>query len=134
MNAQLNRVLYIGDDDSKLLNVISSIIPHDQLMLASNTKTALAMYALYMPTVIIVDGTSAVAQAALPHLGAFGTTDTPDLMLLMADTVEPQTAKHAIVCQVPTNSSREDILREFERLVTECAALGSPLANLRYSA
>jgi hypothetical protein len=126
MNMQQIRVLYIGDEQSNLLTALNSVITSDQLMVASTTKNALAMYALYMPDVLAIDGTSVVAQAALPHLGAFGTSETPDLMLLLADDQEWRSLNNVILCQLPTNAKRDDIIRTLDQLVTACATFGLP--------
>jgi hypothetical protein len=133
MNAQTIRVLYIGEDQSTLLDVISSAIPRDQVMVASNSKTALAMYALYMPDVIVVDGQSDAAQGALPHLGVFGTSDTLDLMLVLSDGELQHIPENAILYQLPSTSSRNEILYALDRLAAECDSIGS-LLNLPHSA
>ena len=133
MNAQQIRVLYIGEDQSKLLDVIGSVIPRDQLMLAFNSKTALAMYALYMPDVIVIDGGSDAARDALPHLGVFGTSQTLDLMLLIDDEEFKHVRENAVVYQLPTTSTRNEILYGLDRLAAERDPLGS-LLNLPHSA
>jgi hypothetical protein len=126
MNTQQIRILYIGDEQSKLLTALNSVIVRDQLMVASTTKNALAMYALYMPDVLAIDGTSATAQAALPHLGAFGTSETPDLMLLLADDQAWRSLNNVILCQLPTNSKRHEIISALDQLVTACSTLSLP--------
>jgi hypothetical protein len=115
-------ILYVGDVKN------STILPafEGQAMTPETAREALAMYVLYFPEIVVLEGCSEMVREVFYHLSS-GVTETSPLfveaMLVIDDGVDWQTPSNTILKQLPANASAADALRAVEDLTAVREAL-----------
>lgn len=111
-------ILYVGDSQN------STIWPalDADTMTPQTTQEALAMYALYFPEIIILEGHSDMVREVFYHL-ASGVTEASllpaEAMLVIDDGGRWNTPPNTLLTQLPASATTAEVLRAIEALVAE---------------
>lgn len=111
-------ILYVGDNKNS--TILSALDP--QTMTPQTAQEALAMYVLYFPDVIILEGRSEMVSEVFYHLSS-GVTQTAPLgveaILVIDDEAGWKTPPNTIMKRLPANASPDEVLEAIEALVAE---------------
>lgn len=111
-------ILYVGDNKNS--TILSALDP--QTMTPQTAQEALAMYVLYFPDVIILEGRSEMVSEVFYHLSS-GVTQTAPLgveaILVIDDEAGWKTPPNTLMKRLPASASPDDVLEAIEALVAE---------------
>lgn len=111
-------ILYVGDNKNS--TILSALDP--QTMTPQTAQEALAMYVLYFPEIIILEGHSEMVSEVFYHLSS-GVTQTAPLgveaILVIDDEAGWKTPLNTLMKRLPSSASPDDVLAAIEALVAE---------------
>ncbi|NWF70713.1 MAG: hypothetical protein HXY40_16635 [Chloroflexi bacterium] len=113
-------ILYVGDaQHSDLRSQLSAYAPDSYIMQPQELHEALAMYVLYFPDVIILEGCSDLVREVYYHL-ASGVTQaspqSPEAFIVIADGARWPTPANALLTQLPAQTNIDTLLAAVEQL------------------
>jgi hypothetical protein len=119
-------ILYVGEND--LSTVPSSLETYSSqwnVMTPESAQEALAMYVLYFPDVIVIEGTSSLAREVFFHLSSGVTQASPlmvESMIVLADGERWEVPANTILKQIPANADIAALVWAIEDVSEQSAA------------
>jgi hypothetical protein len=114
-------ILYVGENSS--LRAALELQARDwNIMQPESVHDALAMYVLYFPDVIVLEGCADMVREVYYHLASGITQSSPQMveaMLVVDDGERWHTPANTVLKQIPANSDVRALLRAIEDVRTQ---------------